>query len=466
MAFAFDENFGTFYARLMASLGLVVAACGPGGGETAATDGATGSSGGSTGAPTTGGATTGGGSSSGGGSEGGSSGTGEGTSSGASTGQASTGTGEASTGTGQASGSTGEGTSTSTSTGEASSSGGDTGEFTCPPPPPAFMQDYVCFSPPMGLPDCAACDEQCTIDQANTVLTGDPFCFWTEVVIQCGPDPMPEVEGQCCYFVAYGGAMACVGRPFVVDGGARAAAVVRRADWSGAARPALAGLSEGTRAALAELWAADAAMEHASVAAFARFALQLLAVGAPAELVEATQRALADEVAHARACYALAGAYAGCPIGPGPLDMSGALGEAGLTAMVAGAIAEGCVGETLAALVAEAAAERAGDPAVRGVLRQIAEDEGRHAQLAWRFVQWALAQGDAVRAAARAAFEEALAEPVRVAGWPAGVDAGMMRPHGRLAPEEQAALCREALARVIAPAAAALFEQTPVAAAA
>ena len=44
-------------------------------------------------------------------------------------------------------------------------------------------------------------------------------------------------------------------------------------------------LSESTRARLAREWAHIGALEHASVASFARFTLQLMALGAPADLL-------------------------------------------------------------------------------------------------------------------------------------------------------------------------------------
>jgi hypothetical protein len=53
---------------------------------------------------------------------------------------------------------------------------------------------------------------------------------------------------------------------------------------------------------------------------------------------------------------------------------------------------EGCVGETVAALQAHAALELARDPEVRRALQQIAEQESRHAELAWRFVSWSAAR--------------------------------------------------------------------------
>jgi len=131
-------------------------------------------------------------------------------------------------------------------------------------------------------------------------------------------------------------------------------------------------------------------MEHASIAACARFSLQLLALGAPPELVEACTRALADETEHARLCFQLASSYAGRTLGPGPLKIDGSLRCFSLAEIVDLVLAEGCFGETSAALEALEAADTQSDPVVRGVYAQIASDEQRHAELAFRFLRWAL----------------------------------------------------------------------------
>jgi hypothetical protein len=346
---------------------------------------------------------------------------------------------------------------TSTSTSETEASETTEAELACDPPPPEMVQKYVCFPVPEGLADCAACDAACTAEEALSALVPDPLCKYEQFVVQCGPDPSPATPGQCCYVVAHTEGWVCAGRPFIIEGDGRVAPSVRRSDWQGSMQPSLAGLSDASRAALAELWGAAAADEHASIAAFARFALQLLAVGAPASLVEGAQRAMVDETAHARACYALAAAYAGCPMGPGRLDVTDALAEADLASMAAMTVREGCVGETLAALIAQVAASHARDHAVRSALKQIAADEARHAQLAWRFVQWALGRSPAAREAVREAFAAALREPVAVRPWPAEADPVALRAHGCLAPEEQLALCRDALTGVIGPAAETLL---------
>jgi hypothetical protein len=149
------------------------------------------------------------------------------------------------------------------------------------------------------------------------------------------------------------------------------------------------------RAKLAEHWSHNGLMEHASVAAFARFALQLLSLGAPAELVDGAQKALADEIGHTKLCFALASHYAGRPLGPGALPMSGALENDSFYAIVTTAIAEACIGETLAAVEAAEAATYARDRSVRETLETIARDEARHAELGWKFLRWALDTADA-----------------------------------------------------------------------
>ena len=94
-------------------------------------------------------------------------------------------------------------------------------------------------------------------------------------------------------------ANAACGRPFVVDCEALVAPVTARDDWR-AVLLTPSPVAPELAAELAAHWTHIGQLEHASVAAFARFVLQLLGVGAPPSLVLAAQQALADEVEHAR----------------------------------------------------------------------------------------------------------------------------------------------------------------------
>jgi len=239
----------------------------------------------------------------------------------------------------------------------------------------------------------------------------------------CGNDAdcVGSAMGPFCLFepttLRYAcGLLGCqIGRPFLVLGDERRAPAVWRSDWQELERgPHVAGVPSALRARLGHEWTRVALMEHASIAAFARFTLQLMSLGAPPELIERATSAMADETKHAKACFAVASAYTGEPVGPGLLSVARSLDETSLCEVVLTAIREGCVGETVAAIEAREACEHASDPALRALLLTISQDETRHAELAFGFVRWALAQGDAtLRAAVQRELAALEREPTR-----------------------------------------------------
>lgn len=230
---------------------------------------------------------------------------------------------------------------------------------------------------PGGFACQAAADECLT----NADCKAPDRCYW---------EAIDSADGSLPYHRACGGAVC--GRPFLVAAQARVATVVNDGAWRALDErsPRLDHLTRAERAVLAQHWTRMGQMEHASVAAFARFSLQLLSLGAPADLVEACNQALVDETAHARLCFGLASAYAGRSVGPGPLDVEGSLLASSLADIVDLVIVEGCFGETSATLEALEAAEIAADPVIGAAYSQIARDERSHAELAFRFVRWAL----------------------------------------------------------------------------
>ncbi|MFT3772563.1 MAG: ferritin-like domain-containing protein [Minicystis sp.] len=260
--------------------------------------------------------------------------------------------------------------------------------------------------------------------------------------------------GACCYqwYVLCPG-----GRALRGPEGPVTASATRRDDWLAEANIDVASLSPEVRAALAAHWDREAAFEHASVGSFARAALALLAVGAPPDLVAATNAAAIDEVEHARLGFALASAYGGTPRGPGALPVAGTMSEASLITVAVETFVDACAGESTAALALREATALAEDPAVRAILSQIAEDEERHAELAWRTVAWALREGgDHVAealAGAMATLRAEIDEPA-VVTTEASLD---LAAHGVLSTAAQRSIRRRALAEVVIPCGAALI---------
>jgi hypothetical protein len=285
---------------------------------------------------------------------------------------------------------------------------------------------------------------------------------WEPGQVVSGPLTADPSAGVCCYMAQI---RLCGpgGRPYL-EGGEALLAPVETSDgadgWREGASPRLDGLSAVDRSRLAAAWAEDALREHASVASFGRAALALLAAGAPADLVARTHEAALDEVRHAQRGFALASAYAGEALGPGRFPIGDRVPVAAtLAEIAASAVEEGCVGETVAAMAASEQLSRATDPAVRAALAGIAEDEARHAELAWQTVAWAVRTGGPdVRAAVAAAFSRA-AVAARRASEDRAMDtmAPALSAHGRLAPATLAEVTVATMTLVVAPAVKALL---------
>ncbi len=257
-----------------------------------------------------------------------------------------------------------------------------------------------------------------------------------------------------------------LGRPFVVDGVARVAEP-KATGWGddcdldveglGSRGADPSGLDDEARRALAEHWLAAAALEHASVASFARFTLELLGLGAPPELVVASQSASIDEVLHARIAYGLASRFLGREVGPGPLDVR-LVPRTDRREIVRALVTEACVGETLGVADALLFAEAAREPELVRAARRVADDEARHAELAWRALRFILetsSPDDGVREEARIAFEDAIRD--------ASVALPRRESHlgewGLSSSLELAESRRLALSRIVAPTASALLAQ-------
>ncbi len=135
-------------------------------------------------------------------------------------------------------------------------------------------------------------------------------------------------------------------------------------------------------------WLDTAKAAHASVAAFARLAMELMAHGAPLSLVERTHAAALDEVRHARTALQEARVH-DVDRAMGPLGMNISrpiplLEQVGLEALL-----DGCIGEAASVLVLQ---ERADKESRSERLNAIVLDETRHVALSWDIVAWVTEQ--------------------------------------------------------------------------
>jgi len=128
-------------------------------------------------------------------------------------------------------------------------------------------------------------------------------------------------------------------------------------------------------------------LEAASVVAFKQLATRLHRWGAPQALVHRCWEAAEDEVDHAQRIGALARSLGATVPEVEVTTCAPTILEVALDNAV-----EGCVLETWAALRAHWVAQHGKTAEIREIYAKIAEDETRHAQLAWDLHEWFLEQ--------------------------------------------------------------------------
>ncbi len=158
-------------------------------------------------------------------------------------------------------------------------------------------------------------------------------------------------------------------------------------------------LPAAERASVAEAWRENGKTEHASVAAFAGLSMDLVALGAPPELIRGAHQDALDEMRHTELCFALARSIDGSTEGPGAFPgarraqtgsmlRSVSLARLAVDSLIEGALNEGVSARVIAALSKEVEIEP-----IRRVLREIAQDEARHAAHGWEVLEWCLRDG-------------------------------------------------------------------------
>lgn len=231
----------------------------------------------------------------------------------------------------------------------------------------------------------------------EALIPGFPESFNAHFIEYVTKEERDKGEAEaCCY--GYQTGPCGKGRPLRDESGFVLADLVPREGWAGVdVGAAAAGLSRAWLPRFEEA----ARLEHGSVAAFAALSLELLALGAPADLVAAAHTAALDEIRHAQVFCALASALRGAPVGPGPLAVPAAR-PADVDRLIVETVVDGCVGETLGSLLFQEIARQA-PPALGALFAQVAEEEAQHAELAFRVVRFLVGDDPARLALARRA---------------------------------------------------------------
>ena len=182
------------------------------------------------------------------------------------------------------------------------------------------------------------------------------------------------------------------GRPLIFNGVAQAASISLGTAWSKGPLAEARQLTLEQRQILCEFWLRTAQMEHASVASFHQFALDLMRFGASPELLMRTNKAITDEISHAKAAFAITEGFLGQSVSPGEFHMQIQPAK-DLPDFAKSVALEGAINETIAVVLATLQRERCTDKAIKKFLADVIREEAQHAELAWDTLRWLVKKG-------------------------------------------------------------------------
>jgi hypothetical protein len=155
-------------------------------------------------------------------------------------------------------------------------------------------------------------------------------------------------------------------------------------------------LDPALRAELARIWGERIPTEYRSITGFSTLSFDLIAAGAPVDLVAVCHRVCIDELRHTELAVKMVEIYGG-HLPPLPREISSLPADESLTAVAQAcrsAILLSCLGETFACTELAMLRDRAVDPVVRGVLTVFLSDEIVHARLGWAYLAHAFKTAD------------------------------------------------------------------------
>jgi len=167
----------------------------------------------------------------------------------------------------------------------------------------------------------------------------------------------------------------------------------RRIPWEESHAPKL---DADVRAELARIWGERIPTEYRSITGFSTFSFDLIAAGAPVDLVAVCHRVCIDELRHTELAVRMVETYGG-KRPELPRDISNLPADSKLTAVAQAcrsAILLSCLGETFACTELAMLRDRAEDPVVHGVLTVFLSDEIVHARIGWAYIAHAFKSAD------------------------------------------------------------------------
>jgi len=219
------------------------------------------------------------------------------------------------------------------------------------------------------------------------------------------------------------------------------------------------GAAEPLDPAVAHAWTEIGLAAHLAVSAHAEFAAQLLRLGAPLPLLHAAARAMLEEGALAQRCLALASPDTGsesdvlltpAPEAPARGTARRDTEEVDVGAVVLATLRRGCIAATVDCVCAREALEHCRDAKSREVLTQLGCTRAREAQLAWRFLAWALrsAQRDLADQVRVTILTALRTQPKPL---PPGAHERQLLRHGLLSSPQRAGIEQRVLRDIIVP---------------
>jgi hypothetical protein len=251
-----------------------------------------------------------------------------------------------------------------------------------------FENEYLPSETCDGLEHIEATSEATASEIPSISPVGDTGSISESNSYNCCYDTLAKTGGALCNDNPIG----VEGRPFICDGVAQVASISLGTTWSEGPLAESHQLTLEQRQILSVFWLRTAQMEHASVASFHQFALDLMRFGASPELLMRTNKAVMDEISHAKAAFAITEGFLGQPFSPSEFHMRLQPAK-DLPEFAVKVALEGAINETIAVVLATLQREKCTDYAIKKFLTDIIREEAEHAELAWDTLRWLVQKG-------------------------------------------------------------------------